>query len=144
MIAPRNTHMDRRVPSGSCAHTVRRCWQICSACLFLFVCSWWPTRCCSPASTCRGCLWGFSPSAPRGKSSCRPATASRRGWGWRTRTRNRWGVNLHTHQHTEMHRWIEKQQKESKTTQTRALHLVLSAYVQEIFTVSWEVFFFFF
>lgn len=85
------------------AHTVCLGCQLCLACLFLFVCSWWPTRCCLPASTCRGCLWGFSPSAPRGKSSCKPATALRRGCDWRMRMRNRWGLKLHmrTHTHTQ-------------------------------------------
>lgn len=113
------------------AHAVCRRCQLCLACLFLFVCSWWPTRCCLPASTCRGCLWGFSPSAPRGKSSCKPATASRRGCDWRMRTRNRWGVNLHTH--TQNNRMRARWQGHVSTLVERVCC--------EIFSASWEVFF---
>lgn len=49
-----------------------------------------PTRCSSPVSTCQGCLCASWQSEPRGRPSCRLATASRSDSAWRTRTRNRY------------------------------------------------------
>lgn len=96
-------------------------WHVCSC-----LCSWWPTPCSLPVSTCQGCLWGFSLNAPRGKFSCRPATASRSDWGWRMKTRSRWGG---THGRTGV----------QKTAATR-FSSSCSAYVHKNLCSLWRVF----
>lgn len=53
-------------------------------------CSWLPTQCCSLVSTCQDCLCASWQNEPRGRPSCRLATASKRDFAWRTRTRNRY------------------------------------------------------
>lgn len=58
--------------------------------VFFYVCSWLPTQCCSPVSTCQGCLCASWQNEPRGRPSCRLATALKRDSAWRTRTRNRY------------------------------------------------------
>lgn len=58
--------------------------------LFLSVRSWLPTQCCSPVSTCQACLCASWQNEPRGRPSCRLATASKRDSEWRMRTRNRY------------------------------------------------------